>query len=178
MRASEEALREAADKAVYRPAVVGFVVNGPLVLLGERIRVSDGLGQNLLAGYGGKVGDSPKIWNETRAEAMARELLEETRNVHVLLEDLMHMGRVRFLYTHKPQAQLDVSIYLIKRYSGEPEETESMVPRWYNKTHLPADLMFLDNQFWLPLVLDEMQVDAVFSYGPDGQIIEMSVKVI
>ena len=178
MRASEEALLAAADKAVYRPAVVGFVVNGPLVLLGQRVQVSDGLGQNLLAGYGGKVGDSPKTWDETRAEAMVRELLEETRTVHVLIEDVIHMGRVRFLYPHKPHAQLDVSVYLIERYTGEPEETESMVPRWYNKTCLPVDLMFRDNQFWVPQVLAGRHIDAVFSYDPNGQIMEMSVKII
>lgn len=173
---TEIELREYADKATYRRAVVGFVMKGSLVLLGQRIQVTDGLGQDLRSGYGGKVGDSPRTWDETCREAMVRELLEETGRTHVLIGDLIDMGRVRFLFPHKPNWQQDVTIYLIKKYRGEPVETESMRPCWYHIDELPLKLMWPDNQIWVPLVLAEKRIDAVFLYGSDGHILEKSVK--
>ena len=60
--------------------VVGYLLRDNEVLLGERKKVSLGLGQNIIAGIGGKVEG-----NETNEEALEREFLEE---INVQVESL------------------------------------------------------------------------------------------
>jgi len=89
----------------FTPAVVGYLrENGSdHVCLIERKKVSGGLGQDLVAGIGGKVGDSPEIQNETPDEAMDRETNEEVGNKEsgIKVLEKANMGRVRFIFTHK-----------------------------------------------------------------------------
>src|SRR4030043_1180421 len=79
------------SSVTFAPAVVGYLRDGKKVLLGERKKVSSGLGQNLIAGVGGKVGDSPGIKDETAGHAMDREASEE---VGVKILEKADRGRV------------------------------------------------------------------------------------
>jgi len=83
----------------FTPAVVGYLRDGGRVCLGVRKKVSSGLGENLIAGIGGKVGDSLEIQNETSDKAMDREVSEE---IGVKVLEKQQMGRVRFIFSHKP----------------------------------------------------------------------------
>ena len=156
----------------FTPAVVGYLREGQKVCLGVRKKVSAGLGENLIAGIGGKVGDSLEFQNETPDHAMDREMSEEI-GVKVLAKQ--EMGRVRFIFSHKPPDSLwnqDVTIYSITKWEGIPSETESIHPIWFDEREIPWERMWEDNQHWLPKVLAGQRVDAIFLFSDDNQIAE------
>lgn len=140
--------------------------------LGVRKKVSSGLGENLIAGIGGKIGDSLEIQNEPPDDAMDRETNEE---IGVIVVEKREMGRVRFIFSHKPpdsKWNQDVRVYFITKWQGEPSETESTKPEWFELGDLPWGRMWTDNQYWLPKVLSGQQVDAIFLFSDDNKIVE------
>lgn len=150
----------------FIPAVVCYLLQGDRVVLGLRKKVSFGLGQNLIAGIGGKRGDTPETEKETDEEAARREIEEEIR---VKVKVLREMGRVRFIFPNKPKWNQDVVIFLIDTWEGEPQETEAILPSWYKLDQLPIGQMWDDNHFWLPQVLAGQKVKATFLFDEDGQ---------
>lgn len=148
------------------PAVVGYLQIDGKVLLGLRKKVSFGLGENLVAGIGGKVGDTPENEGETNDDALVREIKEE---IGVTIKHYKDMGRVRFLYPAKPKWNQDVRIYIIDEWEGEPVETDAMRPTWYDQNELPESQMWEDNRIWLPKVLKGEAVDAIFMFDNDNQ---------
>ncbi len=160
----------------FTPAVVGYLRDGERVLLGERLKVSLGLGQNLIAGIGGKVGDSEEIKNETPEQAMDREAFEE---VGVKVLEKTEKGRVRFIFKHKePDSKWnqEVRIFEITKWEGEPVETESTKPLWFEKDRIPWEKMWADNQKWLPLVLAGKRVEGVFLFSGDNEMMEYRLE--
>lgn len=156
----------------FTPAVVGFLRDGNRLCLGARKKVSSGLGENLVAGIGGKIGDLPEIQNETASDAMDRETNEE---IGVAVIKKQEMGRVRFIFSHKPldsEWNQDVRIYSITRWQGVPSETESTKPEWFDMGNIPWGRMWEDNQYWLPKVLSGQQIDAIFLYRDDYKVVE------
>jgi len=156
----------------FTPAVVGYLRDGGRVCLGVRKKVSSGLGENLIAGIGGKVGDSLEIQNETSDKAMDREVSEE---IGVKVLEKQQMGRVRFIFSHKPpdsKWNQDVMIYSITRWEGMPAETESIKPMWFDIGEIPWERMWADNEYWLPKVLSGQRVEAIFLYSGDNKVVE------
>lgn len=145
------------------------------VLLGERKKVALDLGLGLLAGIGGKVGDEIEFAGESDEEALGREVMEEIR-VKVL--KYKYMGRVRFLWPHRPLWNQDVGVYVVTEWIGVPEETEAIKPYWFKQTQLPVDRMWDDNQYFIPKVLEGETINAVFLYGEDGRVREYIFKGI
>lgn len=156
----------------FTPAVVGILTDGRRVCLGVRKAVSGGLGQNLIAGIGGKVGDAAEFENETPEQAMDREALEE---IGVKVTEKQRMGRVRFMFSHKaPDSKWnqDVDIYVVIKWEGTPTETESTKPEWIGIGAIPWDRMWEDNQHWIPKVLAGQFVNAIFLFNEDNKIAE------
>jgi len=147
-------------------AVVCFLELEDKVLLGLRKKVSFGLGENLIAGIGGKVGDKPENKNETNREGLIREVKEE---IGVKIKEFKDMGRVRFLFPNKPKWDQDVKVYLVSKWEGEPQKTEEIVPQWYKKDQLPKKQMWDDNLLWVPKVLKGERVNATFIYDENNQ---------
>ena len=155
---------------IFTPAVVGYLRDGCRVCLGVRKKVSAGLGENLIAGIGGKVGDSLEIQNETSDHAMDREVSEE---IGVKVLEKQRLGRVRFIFSHKPpdsKWNQDVTIYSITKWEGMPSETESIKPIWFDISEIPWERMWEDNEYWLPRVLSGQRVDAIFLFSDDNKI--------
>jgi len=157
------------SEITFVPAVVGYLKRGDQVVLGLRKKVSFGLGENLIAGIGGKVGDSSDIEDETHEEALAREVSEE---IDVKVIKYRKMGRVRFLFPHKPKWNQDVLIYVIDEWEGEPRETAVIKPIWFGIADLPTSQMWDDNAYWVPKILHGEQIDAVFLYADDNKVAE------
>jgi 8-oxo-dGTP diphosphatase len=157
------------DNPVFIPAVVGFLINQDKVLLGLRKKVSNNLGLNLISGIGGKVGDSAEIANESTEEALAREFQEETG---IKIVSPQNTGRVRFIWTHKPKWNQDVTIFIIKEWKDNPIETEAIKSEWYPINNLPKQQMWEDNLYWVPKILNGESIDAVFLYGEDEKVID------
>ncbi len=158
---------------IFTPAVVGyFIGEEDKVGLGLRKKVSFGIGENLIAGIGGKVGDTLEIQGETFDQAMDREAKEE---VEVIVTKKQAMGSVRFIFSRKPldsKWNQRVGIYLITRWKGELKETESTKPLLFNVDNIPWDKMWADNKIWLPKVLQRQKVSATFLFDDDNKVKE------
>jgi hypothetical protein len=60
-----------------------------------------------------------------------------------------------------------VHYYLVKAWSGEPQETKEMLtPTWFSIDNLPYDQMMLADKIWLPQALSGKKIRAEAYYGP------------
>ncbi len=153
----------------FKSAVVAYLIKDDKILLGLRKKVSFGIGENLVAGIGGKLEDG-----ENDEDALLREIQEEIR---VRVTDFTHHGRVRFLFPHKPNWQQDVAIYIVHAWEGEPVETLEIKPDWYDLDKIPLERMWLDNSYWMHHVLAGNKIDAVYLYSEDETIQEELIDV-
>jgi 8-oxo-dGTP diphosphatase len=153
-------------------AVVGFLVKDDMILLGLRKKVSFGLGENLIAGIGGKIGDSSETAHETPEEALKREMEEEI-GVKIIL--CRKVARLRFIWPHKPNWGQDVVAYIVDAWEGEPKETEAIKPMWFPKKELPQDRMWDDNAFWLPKIIVGERIYAAFVFDADSKVCQYSM---
>jgi 8-oxo-dGTP pyrophosphatase MutT (NUDIX family) len=115
---------------------------------------------------------------ETPAAAAVREILEEVR-VTVKKEHARAMGAIRFSFEGKPDWDRLVHLFLSEQWEGEPVETEEMAPEWFKVDEIPYDKMWIDDRFWLPLLLDGSTVDAEFHFEGDGSsILRQRVDIV
>jgi 8-oxo-dGTP diphosphatase len=154
--------------------VVGYIIKNGQVLLGLRKKVSWGLGENLVSGIGGKIGDIPGLENESNEEALIREFEEE---IGVTPINFKHMGKVTFVFPNKSKWNQIVEIYTILEWLGEPTETEVIKPKWYDKDKLPLELMWDDNRLWVPQVINGEKINLEVIYSEDNKIVKEVVKI-
>ncbi|MBD3329011.1 NUDIX domain-containing protein [Candidatus Dojkabacteria bacterium] len=158
------------------PVVVGFLLlPDDKVLLGLRKSVSLGLGKNLISGIGGKVGDQENLKGETCDDALIREFKEEIR---INLLQFRKMAEITFLFPSKPKWNQSAVAYLINDWEGDPKETDSIKPQVFSQASLPIDQMWDDNQYWVPLILENKQVRGTFLYGKgNSNVIAHEVEI-
>lgn len=161
------------DKSfVLTPVVVGFLIRDNQVLLGERKKVSNDLGQNLFSGIGGKLEPG-----ENSMQALVREVDEE---IGVEVEDFQHMGSVKFIFPHKPvesKWSQVTDVYVVRVWKGEPKETEAIAPKWFPLDSVPWERMWPDAAYWLPQVLAGLAIEAAFLYDENKQVVEYSLRL-
>ncbi len=157
----------------FTPAVVCYLRRGNKVLLGLRKKVSLGLGENLISGIGGKVGDQPEFQYETADEALAREVFEE---ICVTVTGFRRVGRARFAFPHKPRWNQDVLAYIVDEWEGEPQETEAIRPLWFDVSELPVARMWDDSKYWVPRVLEGECVDVAFLFDENSKVCEHAFR--
>jgi len=150
----------------FTKSVVAFLMREDQVLLGRRIKVSNNLGQDLIAGIGGKLEDS-----ESDEEALIRELEEE---INVTPTKFVKVGNVKFLFPHKPSWQQDVSIFIVNNWRGDPIKTDVIEPKWFPINSIPYEQMWEDNSYWLPKILNGLEVDTIYLYDENGKVQEES----
>lgn len=114
-----------------------------------------GFGAGRYNGFGGKVEPG-----ETVFEAAKRELHEEA---NVVATRMLQCGRIRFAFENSP-VLMDVYVYRVEEWDGEPEETEEMRPKWHSSLppdhpdasslpSIPFENMWPDDDLWFPLFL-------------------------
>ena len=128
----------------WRPgirATLMFIREGDDILLIRKLR---GIGAGKINAPGGKIdpGESP-------LEAAVRETREE---LHVTPVDPRKMGELSFAMSDIPD--IFVHVFLARGCEGEPKETEEAVPMWTHWRRIPYELMWEDDQHWLPRMLD------------------------
>ena len=136
------------------------------VLLGMKKR---GFGMGRWNGFGGKVNT-----NETILEAAKRELKEEA---DIEATDLSETGVVEFEFKGNPEI-LEVHIFKGTKYTGEPKEGEEMRPEWFNIEDIPFDIMWPDDRYWMPLVLDDKKFEGRVVFGDKGEIVDCHLNEI
>ena len=129
------------------------------MLLGMKKR---GFGMGKWNGFGGKVGGG-----ETIEEAMRRELREESGLTAIMLEKV---GVLDFSWKAKPEDILEVNIFKAD-VSGQPVETEEMVPQWFDIDEIPFESMWADDKYWIPLFLEGKNFKGEFIFDGDNNIV-------
>ncbi|MGL4256410.1 MAG: 8-oxo-dGTP diphosphatase, partial [Microbacterium sp.] len=120
-----------------------------------------GLGRGKVVGIGGKLdpGEAPR-------DAAVREVAEEV-GVRIEASDLLKAGVIDYHFPTKPAWSQRSTVFVARRWSGEPVETAEITPHWYAVADVPYARMWDDAVRWLPGVLRGGSVDARFTFGPD-----------
>ncbi len=137
-----------------------IIHKGSKVLLGMKKR---GFGMGKWNGFGGKVEISESI-----EEAARREVLEE---VGIGVDNIEKLGVLDFSWQGKEQDILEVNIFKAKDFSGEPSETEEMKPQWFSVNEIPYEKMWADDQYWLPLLLENKKFSGNFIFDGSNNIL-------
>jgi len=136
------------------------VEQGPKLLLGMKKR---GFGAGRWNGFGGKVGV-----DETIEAAAHRELLEEAG---IFAKAPEKVGVIEFEFQHNGEV-LEVHIFKVVDFSGQPTESEEMKPQWFSIEQIPYNEMWPDDIYWLPLFLAGKRFTGKFLFGDGDEILE------
>ena len=128
------------------------------ILLGMKKR---GFGAGKWNGFGGKVGGDESI-----EAAAKREVLEECG---LTVEEMHGVGKLDFTFEGGSDV-LEVNIFDVTKWSGEPIESEEMKPQWFDLAAIPYSEMWADDQFWLPAMLDGKTISGAFHFAADGSV--------
>ncbi len=143
--------------------------SGPEVLLGLK---RTGFGAGKIVGIGGHVEPG-----ESEAEAVVREVREET-GLTVRQEDLADAGVVQFVFPAKPAWDMHTRLFTARRWVGEPEESDEIMPEWFRTGTLPVDRMWQDADHWLPVVLEGGRVNVVVTLNSDNETVASSESLL
>lgn len=140
-------------------------VKDDMVLLGMKKR---GFGVGRWNGFGGKVEKG-----ETIEQGAIRELGEEAG-----INDgkLKKMGIIEFSFQNDEKI-LQVHIFKLTDFLGEPIETEEMRPQWFPFNEIPFLQMWSDDEYWFPLFLKDKLFQGKFLFDRPSNV-EYSAKII
>lgn len=133
---------------------------GREVLLGRK---KTGFGNGKVVGVGGHVEPG-----ETAVEAVCREVQEEV-HVHVEPSDLVPAGTVDFVFPARPDWDMFTTVFLAESWTGEPSESQEIVPHWYSVDRLPTVDMWADAEHWLPAMISGRRMDVRVVLAADNE---------
>jgi 8-oxo-dGTP diphosphatase/2-hydroxy-dATP diphosphatase len=148
-----------------KPLTLCVIHNHPRVLLGMKKR---GFGAGRWNGFGGKIEGG-----ETIEEAAKRELWEET-GLQAL--EMTKKGIIDFEFENDPKI-LEVHIFHVTKFKGEPKETEEMKPQWFLSNELPFEQMWSDDIYWVPFFLEGKKFKGKFLFDRPSDA-EYSAKIL
>jgi len=134
------------------------------ILLGMKKK---GFGAGRWNGFGGKVEAG-----ETIEAAAKREMLEE---VGLVAEQLEPFGVLEFSFQQNDET-LEVHVFRVLAYRGQPQESDEMAPRWFALNEIPFDEMWADDRHWLPLLLAGKKFRGSFRFDHNDEIIETTME--
>jgi len=168
-RPSNEDIEKAKDfSSLLKPKVLTLclTIKDKKVLLGMKKR---GFGEGRWNGFGGKVEAG-----ETLIDAAKREMLEESG---LLAEEIEEKGVIDFHFMDTGKL-MEVHIFNVLKWSGEPVETEEMNPRWFNLDEIPFDSMWADDPYWFPLFLNGKKFKGKFIFADNDKILAQKIDVL
>ena len=122
------------------PATLVFVIEDGKILLIDK---KTGLGKGKVNGPGGKVekGETPRA-------CAVRECQEE---LSITVSDLQYCGQHRFQFVDG--YSIHVFVNRTTEYEGIPTESVEAKPLWVDLDKIPYDMMWEDDEIWLPMML-------------------------
>lgn len=129
-----------------------------------------GFGEGWWNGYGGKPEEGESI-----EDAMKRELLEESG---MIAKKWRQRGMIEFNFQGK-DFQVEMHVFEVTSYEGEPVETEEMAPKWFTKEDAPYDQMWPADRDWMPLFFEGKDFEGRATFdGETKAFIESDFKVV
>lgn len=83
-------------------------------------------------------------------EMGARRELKEEADIDVV--EMCKVGILDFEFESDPKI-LEVHIFRVSDFTGEPQESEEMKPERFHVDQIPFDQMWSDDIYWMPLLL-------------------------
>jgi len=131
---------------------LAMIVKEDQLLLGMKKR---GFGEGRWNGFGGKVGEGESI-----EAAARREVVEE---VGLIPLDMQEVGLLTFSFENEEKV-LEVHVFTVISYEGEPAESEEMQPKWFSVDSIPYAQMWPDDEYWLPLLIAGKKFEGSFLF--------------
>lgn len=144
-----------------------LILKNDRVLLGMKKR---GFGAGRWNGFGGKVEAGEAI------EAAAKRETEE--ECGVIITEMEKVGIHEFEFADKRGEILEVHVFRVDVWQGEPEETEEMRPQWFTIDAVPYDEMWPDDIHWLPVFLAGKKFRTKFLFGEGDTVLENNVQEV
>lgn len=82
-----------------------------------------------------------------------------------------------FSWKDKPEV-LEVNIFKIRDFKGEPRESEEMRPDWFHIDEIPFKEMWQDDRYWFPLFLKDRKFKGKFLFDESDNILEYNLHEI
>ncbi len=140
-----------------------MIKNGDQLLLGMKKR---GFGAGRWNGFGGKVEKGESV------EAAARRELRE--EISIIAGEMLPRGVMNFSWQDQLR-EIQMHVFEVTDFSGEPAESEEMRPRWFSVQDIPYDDMWTDDRFWLPLFLAGKNFKGDILFDSNDKIIRHTI---
>ena len=118
-------------------------------------------------GVGGKLKS-----NETPEDGVRREVYEETGLT--LLETKYH-GILNFYFGSRDKLDWIVHVFSTYNFKGSLRSSQEGVLKWFYIKDIPYDQMWLDDQHWLPLLLDNKRFQGIFYFEKGEEILDFEL---
>lgn len=137
------------------------------ILLGMKKR---GFGEGRWNGFGGKVEKGESI-----TDAAKRELQEEAG---IVPHDLQKRGVLNFMFMGNPVPPLEVHVFSVSSFSGDPAESDEMSPQWFSHIDIPFNDMWPDDRYWLPKILAGKNIEGAFYFKDMNTILKQEIREV
>ena len=158
--------KEFARELKPRVMTLCLTLRGDEVLLGMKKR---GFGEGRWNGFGGKVKEGEDIFDGAR-----REMLEESG---LIVKKIEERGHIDFHFMDSGKL-MEVHMFEVLEYEGEPVETEEMRPQWFKTDSIPFESMWADDPLWFPLFLKGQRFKGRIIFKDNNEIIKSELDVI
>jgi 8-oxo-dGTP pyrophosphatase MutT (NUDIX family) len=134
-----------------------------------------GFGEGKWNGIGGKF-DFKR--DSSILETAIREMREE---INIRIKEQEKMAILNFSYPYlesDEEKEWQVHVFFVRKWKGEPIETEEMLPKWFKISEIPYDSMWPDDKFWLPEILKGKKLKADFIFKKGENILKYNIKMV